>query len=543
MKKLVVLHDISSYNDFQVLEHLQSMLNDVDVIPVEITYPYKYVMRNLNKFCYEVKPDAIIGLSAGAMFVQQMHGYRKILINPLLHVSWGCATIESVQFGGITNFDKEHTYVFFADKDSQNNAYNEYVKAYKNIMTYPIDSGMQGLLDTHVRPLARKLLNEEFDKNNIDAVGTNELLAEISEGGRKGRAALYRLEEVMADVLADVTTCYYNSFYDGRETAWEGFRKVTREFVFDIENMSYGNYTKFLYEHLHSYIEEKIIENNFLIAANAGKDMNPVDAMRELAYLYTHSIEGTCENTVAYEAGAEWLERYKKDKQNHNELSWQLNFFEAIPFLVDDERPQLVILDMEKEEKMKTAVESADFTTPETLKALCWGINQKLSEEMCHPFFMIIKVIIDDDNSIDTSERGIFFSQHEAEEALQDWSTNKHDYLLCYIMHIVPRREQFSDDFVKVSHYVEGEHLVDDMKCKEFVYMPTGFSRKYNFRIDDQVKYIYYDGKETVLRKSCIVRLPTSEDDGICMSDGFQVPERYVFPIEEESNKNNEMKI
>ena len=77
MKKLVILHDISSYYDFQVLEHLQSMLNDVDVIPVEISYPYKYVMRNLHKFCYQVKPDAIIGLSAGAMFAQQMHGYRK----------------------------------------------------------------------------------------------------------------------------------------------------------------------------------------------------------------------------------------------------------------------------------------------------------------------------------------------------------------------------------------------------------------------------------------------------------------------------------
>ena len=108
-------------------------------------------------------------------------------------------------------------------------------------------------------------------------------------------------------------------------------------------------------------------------------------------------------------------------------------------------------------------------------------------------------------------------------------------------MRTVPRREQFFDDFVKVAHYVEGEHLVDDMKCKEFVYMPTGFRRKHNFSIGDQVKYINHDGKVTVLRQSCIVRLPTSEDEGICMSDGFQVPVRYVFPIEEESNKNNEM--
>ena len=51
MKQLVILHDISSYYDFQVLEHLQSMLKGVNVIPVEIANPYKHVMRNLNKFC------------------------------------------------------------------------------------------------------------------------------------------------------------------------------------------------------------------------------------------------------------------------------------------------------------------------------------------------------------------------------------------------------------------------------------------------------------------------------------------------------------
>ena len=38
MKKLVILHDISSYDDFQVLEHIR--LKDVDVIPVEISFPF-----------------------------------------------------------------------------------------------------------------------------------------------------------------------------------------------------------------------------------------------------------------------------------------------------------------------------------------------------------------------------------------------------------------------------------------------------------------------------------------------------------------------
>lgn len=527
MKKLVILHDISSYYDFQVLEHLQSMLNDVDVISVEISYPYKYVMRNLHKFCYQVKPDAIIGLSAGAMFAQQMHGYRKILINPILHVSWECATIESVQFGGTTNFDKEHTYVFFADQDIQSVAYKEYVKVYKNIVTYPIDLGMQELLDTHIRSLARKLLYEEFDKNNIDAVETKVLLAEISEGGRKGRAALYRLEDAMADVMEDVTTCYYNSFYDGRETAWEGFRKVTREFVFDIERMPYENYTKYLYEQLHTFFEEEVIERNFLIDANAGKNMNPVDAMRELAYLYTDAPKNSYEKALAYEAGVEWLKIYQNNAMS--QIEKQTSFLEIIPSLIECEKiPEYDVVYLELEEKIRIAVEFSDFISPETAKALCWGINQIYDRNKRSPFFMISKVVVNDDNTIDTSERGIYFSQNEAEEAILDWSTNNRMHLLCYIMRIVPRRKQFSDDFVKVA---EGELLSDDMICSEFVYQSTGFQRKFSFNIGDEVRYICFDGRTLTLQYSRITQLPTIERNFISLSDGNLVPSRYVFPF------------
>lgn len=527
MKKLVILHDISSYDDFQVLEHIR--LKDVDVIPVEISYPYTYAMTDLNKFCFKVKPDAIIGLSAGAMFVQQMHGYRKILINPLLHVSGGCAMTESVQFGGITNFDKEHTYVLFADKDAQSVAYKEYVKTYKNIVTYP-DSGMLELLDNHIRPIVRKLLDEGFDKKNIDAIGTNELLVEISEGGRKGRAALHRLEDAMADVLEDVTTSYYNSFYDGRETAWEGFRRVTREFVFDIERMPYENYTKYLYEQLHTYFEEEEIETNFLIAANAGKNMNPVDAMRELAYLYTDAPKNSYEKALAYEAGVEWLKIYKNNAMA--QIEEQTSFLDIIPSLIECEKiPEYDVVYIELEEKIRIAVEFLDFISPETAKALCWGINQIYDREKRSPFFMICKVVVYDDNTIDTSERGIYFSQDDAEKAILDWSTNNREHLLCFIMRLVPKRERFYDDFVKAAQHKEGEHLVDDMICKEFVYQPTGFQRKFNFCVGDEVRYICFDGRALTLQYSRITQLPTIERNFISLSDGNLVPSRYVFPV------------
>ena len=531
MKKLVVLHRADSFDDFQVLEHFRSMLIDVKVIPVEISHPYKCVMRNLLKFCHDNNPNIIVGLSDCALFAQQLHGYKKVLVNPVLHVHWSMATIESTQFGGITDFDREHSYIFFAEEDAQVNTRDEYSESYKNVVKYPQGLGMQELLETYIRPIVRKLFDEEPDKKNIDAVRTNELLAEISCGGRGGRAALLNLEDALDNILAEVATTFYSSYRDVKDIASEGFRKATREFVFDYEEMPYENYTKYLYERLYVFFEEEVKMKNFMIATNEGGRMTPLEALTELAYFFTHSLEGTYENTIAYEAGTKWLEIYKKDKKNQDALSKQSNFYDAIPLLVDYERPELVLLEMGMDEKIKIAVESADFTTSATTKALCWGIHQIYLEEKYHPLFMLIKVLVNDDKTLDASEKGFFFNQQDAEDAMLNWTTNNRGRLLCYVLRIVPRGEPFSDDFVKAAHYGEGEQFVDDTISKEFVYMPTGFRLKQNFNIGDEVKYICFDESILTLRNSSISQWQTKESNGICMCDGCQVPARYVFTI------------
>ena len=531
MKKILVLYRNDFFDDLQVLEHLRSLLIGVKVVPVEISQPYKSVMRNLLKFCHDNKPDIIVGLSDCALFAQQLHGYKKVLVNPVLHVHWSMATIESTQFGGITDFDREHSYIFFAEENAQVNTRDEYSESYKNVVKYPQGLGMQKLLETYIRPIVKKLLDEEPDKKNIDAVRTNELLAEISCGGRGGRATLLNLEDALDNILAEVATTFYSSYRDVKDIASEGFRKATRDFVFEHEEMPYTNYTKYLYERLYEYFEEDVKDKNFMIAANEGGRMTPVEAMTELAYFFTHSLEGTYENTVTYEAGTVWLEIYKKDKKNQDALSKQTNFYDAIPLLVNYERPELNLLEMDMDEKIKIAVESADFTTSATTKALCCGIYQIYFEEKYHPLFIAYKVLVNDDNTLDASEKGIFFSLQDAEDAILDWTTNHREHLLCYVIRRVPRGEQFSDDFVKAARFEVGEQFVDDMMSKEFVYLPTGFRRKQNFNVGDEVKYICFDGDCLTLRNSSISQLSSNESNGICMSDDFQVPERYVFKI------------
>jgi hypothetical protein len=73
--------------------------------------------------------------------------------------------------------------------------------------------------------------------------------------------------------------------------------------------------------------------------------------------------------------------------------------------------------------------------------------------------------------------------------------------------------------------------FMDDLRFKEFVYMPSGFQRKQYFNVGDEVQYIFYDGNTATLRKSSIAQLSSESTPGILMSEGYKVPERYVFPL------------
>jgi hypothetical protein len=143
-------------------------------------------------------------------------------------------------------------------------------------------------------------------------------------------------------------------------------------------------------------------------------------------------------------------------------------------------------------------------------------------------FFILEKVIVDDNHRIDTTERAIYFDQTSAESAMLDWTLNNRDHLLCYIIRVVPRGDVFNEEMVKAVS--SPDSFIDDLRFKEFVYMPTGFQRKHHFNVGDEVQYIFYDGKNATLRKSSI-KEQTNNDRGILMNEGLIVPERYVFPI------------
>ena len=87
MKTIVFLHGFGSSGSTMTADYLRMKLPEIEVISPDIPLDPKLALRELNKLCHDVNPDVIIGTSMGAMYAQQMHGFRKILVNPAFHVS------------------------------------------------------------------------------------------------------------------------------------------------------------------------------------------------------------------------------------------------------------------------------------------------------------------------------------------------------------------------------------------------------------------------------------------------------------------------
>ena len=497
MKRILLIHDGKSSDAHQIADYLKRQLPDVGMMVPDLPDHPGKAMRFLNKLCYDSLPDVIIGMAKGSNYAQHLHGYRKILINPILN------TNAEEDEDGITNFDKAHTYVY--------------------------EEWNSDSIFTRVQTL----LHEETGKDELDARKTNELLAEISSGGRGGRAALLQLEDALMNILEEVSTQYYHSYYDVRDTATEGFQKTTRNFVYDIEEIPYKNYIKFLYEGLHAFFVEDVKEKQFLIFAECGRQMDPKDALTLLAYQYYDFVDWRYDRTIAYDAAKQWLVRYHKEYPEETRWNEKSSFIEIIPYLVEDcdksKLPKFHIGELDTEEEIDMILDLLECYDKEPVEAICWGLNEKFWAEKRRICFILIKVLVMDDGTIDTSERGVFFAYNIAEAAMQDWTLSNRERLLCYIIRTVPRYEPFCNEMVKAVN--SPDPFIDDLRSKEFVYMPSGIKRKQHLNVGDEVQYIFYDGKTTVLRKGNIAELASESDSSVLMSDGYKVPERYVFQI------------
>jgi len=192
MQKIVYLHGLGSSGATQTADYLRNKLPEVKVISPDIPLHPGEALKMLHQLCDNVRPDIIVGTSMGAMYAQQMHDYKKILVNPAFHVSEIMRTnlgtnkwlshrsngqtefvidselcdlyqqMETSQFEGITEFDKENTYAFFGTADTLVNGYDEYLQYYGNATKYPGEHRLlQKWVKAYIVPCIKMLLSEE----------------------------------------------------------------------------------------------------------------------------------------------------------------------------------------------------------------------------------------------------------------------------------------------------------------------------------------------------------------------------------------------
>ena len=173
------------------VESLRHMLPELEVCAPDIPVDPVEALPYLRQYVEEQKPDIIVGTSMGAMYAQQIFGYKKICVNPSFNMSTmskvmkanttypfqngrkdGARTfkitgqivknfnmMERQQFKGITDFDRENTYGLFGMHDTTVNCYDLFKKYYSNAQRFDGEHRLNDKsLKTAVVPLIKQIL-------------------------------------------------------------------------------------------------------------------------------------------------------------------------------------------------------------------------------------------------------------------------------------------------------------------------------------------------------------------------------------------------
>ena len=188
--KIIYFHGFASSGATGTAEILRRLLPEVEVISPDIPVDPTEALPYLRNLCEQEKPDLIIGTSMGAMYAQQMFGYKKICVNPAFNMSTMSKVfktgehkflngrkdnqktfkitkeiiqkhnmMERQQFKGITPFDRENTYGLFGIHDTTVNCYDLFKKYYPNAQRFDGEHHLnEKALKSAVVPLVKQIL-------------------------------------------------------------------------------------------------------------------------------------------------------------------------------------------------------------------------------------------------------------------------------------------------------------------------------------------------------------------------------------------------
>lgn len=190
--KIIYFHGFGSSGATGTVDTLRHLMPEHEIIAPDIPVDPIDALPYLKELCQTEQPDLIIGTSMGAMYAQQMYGFRKICVNPAFNMSTMSKVLktgehkffngrkdnqktfritretiqhfnqmERQQFKGITDFDKENTYGLFGIHDNTVNTYALFKKYYTKAERFDGEHRLnEKVLRQVVMPLAQKILSE-----------------------------------------------------------------------------------------------------------------------------------------------------------------------------------------------------------------------------------------------------------------------------------------------------------------------------------------------------------------------------------------------
>lgn len=189
--KIIYFHGFASSGATGTVQMLRAMMPEVEVLSPDIPVDPVEALPFLQTLVAAEQPDLIIGTSMGGMYAQQMHGYRKICVNPAFNMSKLSKVLrpgvhkflngrkdnakdfritkeiiqhffmmEMQQFKGITDFDKENTWGLFGIHDTLVNTYDLFKKYYPNAIRFDGEHSLnEKALRSTVIPLVKQILS------------------------------------------------------------------------------------------------------------------------------------------------------------------------------------------------------------------------------------------------------------------------------------------------------------------------------------------------------------------------------------------------
>lgn len=194
MRKLIYFHGFGSSGEGGTVRTLKELLPDWDVIAPDIPVDPKDALPFLKELCQKEQPDVIVGTSMGGMYAQQMHGFKRICVNPAFDISkhkdilregtfeffnprkdgektftitqdiiQHFAEMEAHQFDGITDEDRDNVYGLFADNDTTVNCEDIFRKYYKNVIHFRGEHRLnRQVIEEVIVPLVQELVQREY---------------------------------------------------------------------------------------------------------------------------------------------------------------------------------------------------------------------------------------------------------------------------------------------------------------------------------------------------------------------------------------------